>query len=364
MPQILTFLGQPRQYCAVASMAMARHLAYQGAKVLWITQDSGSLADALIGQPVSPEVQSVAPNLSAVQLKATVLLEKSWDIVKNLEAQYLRNPFLKQVFGQEMVVLPGMDEALTLNAIRELYEAGAYDYLVFDGQSSAATLRMWALPENLDWYIRRFQKVVMASEIAQTLAPFVQPLASTLLNISGSPESLNQPLQQAQSLLDTGRSAVQSRQQVLGFLVTSEDPTNIAMVRQLWGSSQQIGLTVGGTFVFPQGASLPETSFSPLSIYELPVLQGDNWDALMATLPSLTSVMAEAPAPVEIDEAAKQVRLFLPGYSKGDVALTQYGPEVTLTAGDQRRNLFLPDTLKGLPIQGAKFQDSYLILSF
>lgn len=364
MPQILTFLGQPRRQCAIASVAVARHLAQQGAKVLWITQGSAALGDDLLGQPVAPEVQSVVPNLWALQLQTTALLEGSWEVVKTLEAQYLKSPLLKQVFGQELVILPGMDEALALNAVRELYEAATYDYLVFDGNSSASTLRMWSLPESLDWYIRRFQKVILASELAQTLAPFIQPLASTILNISGSQASLDQPLQQARSLLDAGRSAVQSPAQMLGFMVTSDAPGDVEMVRRFWGSSQQVGITVGGVLAFASEAAAVETAFAPLPVYPLPALEGTQWDPLTQAMPSLPAVMQGAPTPVAVDELAKQVRLFLPGFSKEEITLTQYGPEVTIAAGDQRRNLFLPESLKNQAVQGAKFQDSHLVLSF
>ena len=365
MSQILTFFGQSRSQCATASVAIARNLAQQGATVLWLTQAGSPLLKALWGRPLPAEVYAVAPNLWTLQLQATVLLEESWEVVKTLEMQYLRSPLLKQVFGQELVVLPGMDDALALNTLRELYDAGTYDYLIFDGQSSQATLRMWGLPENLDWYIRRFQIVLQMSELAQALSPFIQPIASAILNISGSQASLNQPLKQTRSLLDAGRSAVKSPEKVLGFLVTTDSPVDIEVARYFWGSSQQIGLTVGGVVAFLNNAAvLPESSFAPLSIHPMPCLQGDDWQPLIAAAPSIQTASQNAPAPVVINEAEKQVRLFLPGFTKEEITLTQYGPEVTVTAGDQRRNLFLPESLKNRAVRGAKFQDDYLIVSF
>ncbi|MEM9002471.1 MAG: ArsA family ATPase [Cyanobacteria bacterium P01_F01_bin.86] len=363
MSQILTFLGQSRRACAIASVAIARDLAQQGSKVLWITQDSGPLPSLLWGVSLAAEVQSVTANLWTLQLQASTLLEQSWDIVKKMEAQYLRDPLLKQVFGEELVILPGMEDALTLNALRELYESGTYDYLIFDGQSGPATLRMWGLPENLDWYIRRFQKVVQASALGRALAPFIQPVAGAILNISGSEDAFNQPVNEARSVLARGRSAVQSPHQVLGLLVTTCELADIAMVRHLWGCSQQIGLTVGGLVAFAQAADLADT-FAPLSVHAMPDLVGENWDPLVAATPAIATVRQNAPAPVVIDEAAKQVRLFLPGFTKADITLTQYGPEVTVTAGDHRRNLLLPTALSNRSVQGAKFQEDALILSF
>ncbi|MEM8546444.1 MAG: ArsA-related P-loop ATPase, partial [Cyanobacteria bacterium P01_H01_bin.119] len=278
------------------------------------------------------------------------------------EAQYLRNPLLKQVFGQELVLLPGMEDALTLDAIRVLYDSQEYDYLIYDAVSGKASLRMWGLPEQMDWYIRRFQKVLAESELAQALSPFIQPIAGAVLNISGSQESINQPVQQARDFLAAGRQAVQSAQHCLGFLVTTAAPADSAMGRYLWGSAQQIGMTIGGAIAYD--TQLSDQFFAPIPVQSCPALIDDNWEPLMATVPDLEAAVQNAPAPVVVNEAAKQVKLFLPGFTKADIDLTQYGPEVTVTAGDVRRNLFLPTSLKNRSVQGAKFQEDYLILSF
>ncbi|NJK63333.1 MAG: hypothetical protein HC921_12210, partial [Synechococcaceae cyanobacterium SM2_3_1] len=71
----------------------------------------------LVGAAVGTEPQEIASNLQVVQLQTTALLEQNWEELKKLEAQYLRSPFFKAVYGQELGLLPGMDDALALDAL-------------------------------------------------------------------------------------------------------------------------------------------------------------------------------------------------------------------------------------------------------
>ncbi len=100
--------------------------------------------------------------------------------------------------------------------------------------------------------------------------------------------------------------------------------------------------------------------FQPLAATALPEATPE---ALATALPEVGAI-ATAPRPMVVDLAQQQVKLFLPGFSKADVKLCQSGPEVTVEAGDQRRNILLPAPLAGKAVTGAKFQDRYLILSF
>jgi anion-transporting ArsA/GET3 family ATPase len=362
MAQILTFLGSDRSACAIASVAMARRLAQAGQRVLWACQDGSPLVSQLWGTAVASTPQPLADGVQGVRLGTAAMLAQNWDVVKAFEAQYLRDPLLKQVYSEELTVLPGMDEALALNALRELDASGDYDAIVFDGRDGQTTLRMWGMPDGLDWYLRRFQAVVQASELARAVSPFIQPIASVILAGGNSANSWEQPFSQSKSLLEAGRAAVQNPERVLGFLVTTAEPWAIAASRYLWGSAQQVGLTVGG--VLATSRPVPDANFAPLTISPLPALENQDWAPLIAAMPDISAAIAAAPQPITIDESAGTVRLFLPGFAKGEINLTQSGPEVTIAAGDQRRNLYLPGSLRNRAVKGAKFQDSYLILSF
>lgn len=365
MAQVITFLGKGGVGRTTVAIATAKQLSMQGTRVLLASSDPSPALGILLGMSPGTEPQSVGANLWAVQLQSTVLLEKAWEEVKQLEAKYLRSPTLRNVYGQELSLLPGMDGALDLYAIRDYEASGQYDVIVYDGSGDLSMLHALGVPESASWYIRRFRQVFLESDLGQAISPFVQPVTAAILNTSWSFEDLTeQPTREANSILKTGKDAIADPNRVVAYLVTTPDPAAIATAKYLWGSAQQTDLTVAGV-LWNRGAidPTPAAEFAPLPVTALPERQGDDWQALMDALPNLRAV-ANAPKPITIDVAARQVKVFLPSFDKKQVKLTQYGPEVTVEAGDRRRNIDLPPQLRGQAVKGAKFQDGYLIISF
>jgi arsenite-transporting ATPase len=365
MARILTFLGKGGVGRTTIAIAAAKRFAAQGQRVLLAFQEPEAALGILLGEVPGVEPQALAPNFFVVQFQASALLERSWEEVKKLEAQYLRTPFFKEVFGQELGVLPGMDNALVLNALREYDASGQYDVIVYDGAGDQATLRLFGMPEILSWYTRRFRKVFADSDLGKTVTPFLQPLASAVLNVSWTDDLFNQPVaKQATNILEQGKQALADPNRVAAYLVTTEEPAAIATATYLWGAAQQVGLTVGGVILnrTHDSAAVAQT-FAPLAVTPIPTQAVDDWQPLMDALPDLEQA-SQAPRPIAINVAERKVSLFLPGFDKKQVKLTQSGPEITIEAGDQRRNILLPPELSGRPVAGAKFQDSFLIISF
>ncbi|NET00674.1 MAG: ArsA family ATPase [Sphaerospermopsis sp. SIO1G1] len=366
MALILTFLGKNGIARSKIAIAAAKLLANQGKRVLLAGLAEPTLP-ILLETTLSPDPQEIAPNLQAVQFQASVLLERNWEELKKLEAQYLRTPIFKEVYGQELVVLPGMDNALALNAIREYDSSGKYDAIIYDGTGDASTLRMLGMPESLSWYVRRFRQLFVNSELGKSISesPLIQPLITSFFNVNWTADNFAQPTNQVNNLLDQGKAAIADPKRVASFLVTTSDPIDVASSRYLWGTAQQIGLTVGGTILISADNDHQlSAEFSPLPVSVVPDISQGEWQPLIDALPNLEAQASQAPKPIEVDVHSRKVSLFLPGFDKKQVKLTQQGPEVTVEAGDHRRNIFLPPALSGRPVTGAKFQNSYLIISF
>lgn len=389
MALILTFLGKGGTGRTTMAIAAAKQFASAGQRVLLASSDPGPALGLMLGVPLAPDPQEVAANLKAVQFQIAALLERGWEEVKKLEAQYVRTPFFKAVYGQELGVLPGMDSILSIDAIRQYDAGGQYDVIIYDGTGDQTTLRMLGSPEILSWYIRRFRQVIAESDLGKTISPFVQPVSSAVLNVDWSSDNFSQPLGQFNQLLDKWREALADSNRVVAYLVTTGNPAAVATARYLWGSAQQVGLIVGGVILnqaivadtvaaelastlqelyatYERESSETETiasQFAPLPLNTVPFRRGDDWQSLAIALPDF-SLASRAPKPISINVPDRQVSLFLPGFDKKQIKLTQYGPEVTIEAGDQRRNIVLPPQLSGKPVKAAKFQNQYLIVSF
>lgn len=365
MARIITFLGKGGVGRTTIAIAAAKRFASQGKRVLLATQEPGPAVGLMLGAAIGATPTPYEPNLDVVQLQATALLEQSWEEIKTLEAQYLRTPFFKEVYGQELGVLPGMDTALVLNAIRE-YDAGdRYEVIVYDGPGDQAMLRMFGMPDILSWYMRRFRQVFANSDLGKTVMPLLQPIAMAVLNVSWTGDIFDQPAtKQVNNLLDQGREALANPNRVAAYLVTTQDEAAIATAKYLWGAAQQAGLTIGGVILNqsdnPSGVA---EQFTPLPLATVPHQPTNQWQPLVDALFNFDQA-DQMPRPIAVNVAERKVSLFLPGFDRKQVKLTQYGPELTIEAGDQRRNVFLPPELQGKPVTGAKFQDGFLIISF
>ncbi|MEY4518373.1 MAG: hypothetical protein RLZZ499_972 [Cyanobacteriota bacterium] len=357
MSSIVTFLGKGGTGRTISAIATAKKLATEGRKVLLMGQDPTPAFGLTLGATPTTEPQEIGANFAVMQLNSAVLLENSWEQVKQIETQYLRSPILKQVYGQELGILPGMDRALALNAIREYYQSNQYDVIVYDGTGGMDTLRMFGLPANLSWYFRRFRGIFAESDIVKTLSPFVQPVSSAIFNTSWSASDITgNNSNPATQMLEDGTAAL-TKGNVMAYLVTTPDPIAIATAKYLWGSAQQVGLGVGGVLV-NRGEAITE-EFEPLPVTSMPNYDGSNWQPLIDELPKMPAA-ADIPQATEFIMAERKVKVFLPGFDKKDVKLTQYGPEITIEAGDQRRNITLPPAWRGNSVTGAKFANGYL----
>jgi arsenite-transporting ATPase len=114
-------------------------------------------------------------------------------------------------------------------------------------------------------------------------------------------------------------------------------------------------------------------NFHPLPVKEVPLFSEE-----MCGLPALerlkdTLYKDEDPTQVYYKETTVRVvqeqnqyslELYLPGIPKNQIQLNKTGDELSITIGNHRRNLVLPQALAALKPAGAKMEDDYLKIRF
>jgi len=349
------------------AIAVAKWFARQGKQVLLVTHCPSGSAEILLEIPLTTVPQVIDSNLQAVQLQATAMLDEVWVELKQLLTIYFPMPESDNLYSGELIILPGFDSLLSFNALRKYYQSGDYEVIIYDSRGDLETLRMLGIPNVLEWYFRRFERMFEGLDLNKIADSIGGPIASAFLSANIDTQKLKQGLEQIRDWIAQGVAVVGDPKRLASYLVTTDEPGAIAESRWLWGSAQQVHLSINGVFIEQDGkiddlAQLQQ-AFNPLSVYPFPSLKQLHWESLLEALPDLNDIPSTSP-PFEVDLVARQVKVFLPGFTKKQVKLTQYGTELTVEAGDQRRNLLLPPQLQGQSILSGKFEEPYLIVSF
>lgn len=138
--------------------ASAIHFAQDRKTLLFTTDPAPSLGDSL-EQPLSNEPVKVAgvENLWALEIDAKIVLEEfrkeyGDDILDILQkGTYLSDEETDEIFELDV---PGLDEIMGLKKITDFMDSKEYDIYVVDTAPTGHTLRLLALPELLDNWIK------------------------------------------------------------------------------------------------------------------------------------------------------------------------------------------------------------------
>jgi anion-transporting ArsA/GET3 family ATPase len=367
MSRIITFLRNACTGHSTVAIATAKWFAQYSQKVLLVTHNPSPYAEVLLKAPLNATPQEVAPNLYAVQLQTTVLLEEVWEEVKKLLALYVPSSVKIDIYPGEVVVIPGLDSFLTFNALRKYYQSDEYDVIIYDGRGDLESLRMLGIPDIAEWYFRRFREFFDALDISKIADSIAGPIASAWVTANMESRKTQDGFEQVRNWISHGVAAVGDASRLTAYLVTTDEPENIAATRWLWGSAQQIDLRVSGVLVYQSHETNKinelQKAFEPLEVNLIPALQQHNWEPLLDKLPDFKTI-PQTPQPLTIDLLQRQVKVFLPGFTRQQVKLTQYGKELTIEAGEQRRSIVLPLELQNLPVAFGKFEEPYLVVSF
>ncbi len=150
--RIILYLGKGGVGKTTVSASTATSIARSGKKVLIMSTDvAHSLADAF-GVSLTPKAQEVEKNLFAMEVNVLAEIRENWHELYSYFSSILASDGASEVVAEELAVMPGMEEMISLRHIWKAAKSGAYDVIVVDAAPTGETMRLLGMPESYGWY--------------------------------------------------------------------------------------------------------------------------------------------------------------------------------------------------------------------
>ncbi|EHY88138.1 ArsA family ATPase [Saccharomonospora azurea] len=176
--RVLLFTGKGGVGKTTLAAATGACLARRGRKTLVVSTDPAhSLSDA-VGVRLSDEPSEVDSHLYGAQLGARALVDDVWDSLRRELASALSGLGVDALDAEELTVLPGVDELLSLSRVQRLADEGPWENVVVDCGPTAETLRLLALPDAAVGYLRRLSGWRSTTRVARSVDRFAAHVES------------------------------------------------------------------------------------------------------------------------------------------------------------------------------------------
>lgn len=399
MSRILLFTGKGGVGKTTTAAATALEVARRGHRVVVTSADPAhSLADVFDASLGSAPVD-VAPGCAAQQLDVLERMEDSWGDVRSWLVDLLDWAGLSSLEAEELAVLPGLDELVSLMEIESLAASGDHDVVVVDCAPTAETIKLLSLPEVLDWYMRK------AFPASRRLTRLVGPVLGRLSDVPVASPEVFDAVEDFHRRLVAVRDLLTDRSRTTARLVVTPERVVLAEARRSHSYLAMFGYhcdavvvnrVLPGRGVLSGGGGLLEgpgdpfleqwrsaqatqlaeihDSFAPLLVLESPLEPGEiiGTPALARRGEDLWSgsdpLADHAPGPsmgVDLDGEAPVLVLPLPHVQGQAVDLVQsVSDELSVAVGPYRRNIALPTALSGRQVMRASVAEETLRIEF
>jgi arsenite-transporting ATPase len=150
--RIILYLGKGGVGKTTVSASTATAIARSGKRVLIMSTDvAHSLADAL-GVELSSSPLEVEKNLFAMEVNVLAEIRENWTELYSYFSSILMHDGANEIVAEELAIVPGMEEMISLRYIWKAAKSGLYDAVVVDAAPTGETMRLLGMPESYGWY--------------------------------------------------------------------------------------------------------------------------------------------------------------------------------------------------------------------
>jgi arsenite-transporting ATPase len=361
------------------------HAAQQGRRTFLLSTDAAhSLGDAF-ARRIGARPVEVAPRLVAQEVGVLDELDRAWSEIQEWLRELLREE-TSELVAEELLVFPGMEELVSLRAVREVEATGDFDLCVVDCAPTGDTLRMLRFPDALRLFMENFWEIKRRG--VRALRPIVNRILPGKLipeeKFFDAFERLYREVEDVRQILLDGdrttarlvvnpaRVVVEETRRSFAYLSLYGVATDAVLVNRVlpdvaaggyfarWAQRQDEELAeIRASFPVP-------LLYAPLRPHE--VLGAEALGALGAELygdrdPAALFTRAR---PIRLRKRGQHalLEIDLPGASKEELRVTRNGERLLVRVRDAERLVTLPASLTGREITRARLEDGVLEVSF
>ena len=381
--RLILYLGKGGVGKTTTAAATAVRAAELGYRTLVVSTDvAHSLADAL-DTPLGSQPTKLSDHLWGQEINVLDEVRDHWGELRTYLSTLLRRKGVDEVAAEELAIIPGMEEVVSLLHIRRQAKTGEFDVVIVDAAPTGETVRLLTMPETFTWYATRVMDWEPATlKVARPLVKQLIPAAdmfSTLERLSKGVEALRETLTDPEVssyrlVVNPERMVIKEAQRAATYLALFGYPVDGVVLNRVLPADQAQGEFMQELARIQQGyRKLAYDIFRPLPIWEGPHYARD-----LAGVKDLSEVgrrLFGETDPVKVQFRGKTqeivrdgeeyvMKLPLPHVEIGKVSMTKRGDELFIEIGNFRRDMILPMTLAERPATRAVFRNGVLEVRF
>jgi len=387
MKRILIFTGKGGVGKTSVAAAHALKSSKEGKKTLIISTDMAHNLGDLFNMSIGGNEVRVAENLYALEVDANDMMENDYKNIMKAFTDLLGSFNQDNLEMDEFTMMPGMDELFSLLKIQDIYNNSDYERIIVDCAPTGETLSLLKFPELLCWYMDKFfpmGKVAMRilSPVSKSLFKIQLPDKHAMSDI----EKLYVKLIELQELL-------KNKEVTSIRLVTIPEKMVVEETKRNYMYMKLYNYHVDGVFInrilpkeidnpfFDEWVTIQKTyieeiknCFETVPQYNIPW-----YDTDLLGLDSINRICEDAFSgkddlfdirddiegeSYEANENGYIMKLYLPNISKNEVSVNISGSDVIIKIGNYKRNIPMPNTLRGMEVVSARYDADTLVIQF
>lgn len=381
--RLILYLGKGGVGKTTTAAATAVRAAEMGYRTLVVSTDvAHSLADAL-DAPLGALPTQLSDKLWGQEINVLDEVREHWGQLRGYLSTLLRRKGVDEVAAEELAIIPGMEEVVSLLHIRRQARDGNFDAVIVDAAPTGETVRLLTMPETFQWYAARVMDwepgtLKAARPLVKALIPATD-MFETIERLTRGVEALRDTLTDAQVssyrlVVNPERMVIKEAQRAATYLSLFGYPVDGVVLNRVLPLDQAEGEFMKELARIQQGYRKQVYDlFQPLPIWEGPYYARDL--AGLKDLSMVGNALFGDVDPIKVQFTGKMqeiirdgdeyvMKLPLPHVEIGKVQMVKRGDELFIEIGNFRRDMILPTTLAERPATRAVFRNGVLEVRF